>query len=53
MAEEVAKDQNTEIVLNIYDLPKTITLRLPNGESKVYTMNFAPKTSGLYLNKAM
>jgi len=49
----MAKSQPPEIVVDIYNLPQTISLRLPDGKTKSYTLNFAPKTSGLYLNKAM
>jgi hypothetical protein len=50
MAEELAKEEKTEIVLNIYDLPKTVKLRLPDGKLKAYTIKFAARTTGLYLD---
>lgn len=38
-----------ELRVKISDLPRTVVLELPNGETKKFVLDYARRTKGLYL----
>lgn len=45
--------QERHLIVTVADLPKVITLELPDGSKKRYSLTYAPKAEGLILNKAI